>query len=78
MVMEAGIMISFFSILITLVLCDITDLYKEVGLFQRLTKICEEWPDANILLLKTGKLPQVSYHQHFIRFHLRASLYTML
>ncbi|PVD25798.1 hypothetical protein C0Q70_13458 [Pomacea canaliculata] len=36
----------------------IKNLYKEYGLFQRLTHIEEEFPGANILLHKQGQLPQ--------------------
>ena len=36
-----------------------SELYKEFGFFERLTKIEEEFPGANIILHKTGKLPQV-------------------
>lgn len=36
----------------------IKNLYKECGLFERLTKIEDEFPGANILLHKTGELPQ--------------------
>ncbi|XP_022344797.2 uncharacterized protein LOC111137580 [Crassostrea virginica] len=36
----------------------IKKLYKEFGFFERLTKIEEEFPGANIILHKTGKLPQ--------------------
>ena len=35
------------------------ELYTEYGLYQRLSKIEEEFPGANIILHKTGKLPQV-------------------
>jgi len=37
-----------------------TDLYRELGYFERLTAIEEEWPGANILLHKGDGLPQVS------------------
>ena len=35
------------------------ELHTEYGLYQRLSKIEEEFPGANIILHKTGKLPQV-------------------
>jgi hypothetical protein len=40
-------------------------LYKEFGFFERLTKIEAEFPGANIILHKTGKLPQVSAMLYF-------------
>ncbi|OWF42670.1 phytanoyl-CoA dioxygenase-like [Mizuhopecten yessoensis] len=36
----------------------IKHLYKEYGLFERLTKIETEFPGANVILHKTGELPQ--------------------
>ncbi|XP_041351420.1 uncharacterized protein LOC121370336 [Gigantopelta aegis] len=36
----------------------IKNLYKEESLFSRLTKIEEEFPGANVILHKTGRLPQ--------------------
>lgn len=36
----------------------IKNLYKDVGLFQRLTKLEEEFPGANILLFKHQKIPK--------------------
>lgn len=36
----------------------IQNLYKECGLFERLTKIESEFPGANIIMHKIGKLPQ--------------------
>lgn len=39
----------------------ISDLYKEYGLFQRLIKIDGDFPGANVLLHKTGDLPQVLF-----------------
>lgn len=36
----------------------IKKLYKDLGFFERLTKIEAEFPGANIILHKTGKLPQ--------------------
>ena len=35
------------------------ELHTEYGLYQRLSKIEEEFPGANIILHKTGKLPKV-------------------
>lgn len=37
-----------------------SELYREFGLFQRLTEIDKEFPGANVILHKTGKLPKVS------------------
>ena len=34
-------------------------MYREYGFFQRLTKIEEEFPGANVILHKLGKIPQV-------------------
>ena len=59
----------FLSVLtcFTLLLCltkqcafVISDLHKEAGLFQRLTKLEEEFKGANILLFKHQKIPKVS------------------
>lgn len=36
----------------------IKSLHKDCGLFERLTKLDEEFPGANIILHKTGKLPE--------------------
>ena len=36
-----------------------SDLHKDVGLFQRLTKLEEEFKGANILLFKHQKIPKV-------------------
>lgn len=37
-----------------------TELYKDLGLFERLTEIEKECPGANIMLHKIGAMPQVS------------------
>ena len=42
-----------------IVLFSPSDLYKEYGLFQRLTKLEEEFKGANILLFKHQKIPKV-------------------
>ena len=47
-----------------------TELYSECGLFERLTKIEAEFPGANVILHKTGKLPPV----RFIKINLSFSL----
>lgn len=48
----------------------ITSLYKEFGLFERLTQIEKEFPGANIILHKLGVLPQafkdVWSHPHLL------------
>ena len=41
------------------------DLHEDCGVFERLTKLDEEFPGANILLHKTGKLPEVIIMIHF-------------
>lgn len=33
--------------------------HEDCGVFERLTKLDEEFPGANIILHKTGKLPEV-------------------
>ena len=43
---------------------NFTELYTEFGFYHRLTKIEEEFPSANIILHKTGKLPQVRFRLH--------------
>ena len=42
------------------------ELYTEYCLYQRLSKIEEEFPGANIILHKTGKLPQVMELQVYV------------
>lgn len=48
-------------------------MYKEYGFFERLSKIEEEFPGANIILHKYGVLPQVSRYLH-ITFTLNLSM----
>lgn len=40
-------------------------MYKEYGFFERLSKIEEDFPGANIILHKYGVLPQVSKQHLF-------------
>lgn len=42
-----------------------TELYDEYGFFERLTKIENDFPGANIVLHKYGVLPQV---RNFLQF----------
>ena len=46
----------------------LSDLYKEYGLFQRLTKLEEEFPGANVLLFKHQKIPQVIGYLYVLDF----------
>ena len=46
---------------------DITDLYKDYGLFQRLTKLEEDFTGANVLLFKYQKMPTVGILKHIMR-----------
>jgi hypothetical protein len=39
--------------------CYFTDLYKDFGFFERLIKIEADFPGANVILHKYGKLPPV-------------------
>jgi hypothetical protein len=52
----------------------LTDLYRELGYFERLTAIEEEWPGANILLHKGDGLPQVSLLQNMAYKRMRWSI----
>lgn len=55
-----------------LVMLLMTDLYKEYGLFQRLTKLEEEFKGANILMFKYQQIPAVCSLccLHVCKYHL--------
>ena len=42
--------------------CLLTGLYEDAGLFQRLSLIEKEFPGANIILHKAGKMPEVGLY----------------
>lgn len=46
-----------------------TDLYKQHGLFERLTYIEKEFPKANIILYKYGTLPKVNISMFNLNYY---------
>ena len=44
-----------------------SDLYEKCSLFERLTKIEEDFPGANVILHKVPNMPVVSHLYAFIR-----------
>lgn len=45
------------------------ELYKDLGLFERLTEIEKECPGANIMLHKIGSMPQVGTSIYITTVH---------